>query len=156
MPIVKQTYDKEGTTNFQYTFKEKKNKEWLVFFTQGFISISDVFGITRIKINFPEEDHWVYEKIESTIKYGSFCNCSEIKTKDFKLSVHTREHYIDPDDPEYTSEYEDVGKPEGYLELETKIGYTIISIPYKLALSIMKFMSGSTDLEGVCGVIKLK
>ena len=48
----KQTYDKEGTTNFQYTFKVKRKTEWHVFFTQGFISIRDVFGITKIKINF--------------------------------------------------------------------------------------------------------
>ena len=151
----KQIYDKEGTTHFQYTFKVKRKTEWHVFFAQGFISISDVFGITKIKINFPEEDHWVYEERETTPSNGGYCRGAEIKTKDFTLTVDVRE-YLDYDDPDFNSEFDEAGSPEGYLELDTKIGITTISIPYKFALSIIKFMSGSTDLEGVCGVIKLK
>jgi len=151
----KQTYDKEGTTNFQYTFKVKRKTEWHVFFTQGFISIRDVFGITKIKINFPEEDHWTCLEIDSNPNNGGYSRGTEIKTKDFTLTITVRE-YLDFDDPDCNSEFDEVGIPEGYLELDTKIGHTTISIPYKLALSIMKFMSGSTDLEGVCGLLKLK
>jgi len=40
--------------------------------------------------------------------------------------------------------------------LNTKIGYISILIPYKLALILMKFMAGSTDLEGIYGVHKSK
>ena len=160
---TKQLYDKEGTTNFQFTFvdktplKKRNYKEWHVFFTQGFISIQDYSTQSRIKVNFPEEDHWVYEERESSSSSGSFCKGAEIKTKDFTLTVDVRE-YMDPEDAEFDPEYHEEGSPEGYLELNTKISHITISIPYKLALNLIKFMAGSTDMPYgcVCGIIKSK
>jgi len=159
---TKQVYDKEGTTNFQFTFvdktplKKRNYKEWHVFFTQGFISINDHSGQTHLKVNYPEEDHWVYEERDVTCNSGSFCRGAEIKTKDFTLIVDVRE-YLEPDDPDFDPEYNEEGSPEGYLELNTKISHITISIPYKLALNLMKFMAGSTTkLDGICGVIKSK
>ena len=160
---LKQVYDKEGTTNFQCTFidksglRKKNRPEWHMFFTQGFISIQNYSNQTRIKVNFPEEDHWVYEERETAPRDGSYFRGAEIKTKDFTLTADVRE-YLDAEDPEFDPEYDEEGENEGYLELDTKIGYISISIPYKLALNLIKFMAGSTDLEGegICGVIKSK
>jgi hypothetical protein len=150
--MAKQVYDKEGTTSFQFTFIDKSlaqrkgYKEWHVFFSQGFISISDYSTDTRIKISFPEEDHWVYQEREVEWRGDGLCRGSEIKTCDFNLRVDVRE-YDDSDEE---------GMADGFLELNTKIGYISILIPYKLALILMKFMAGSTDLEGIYGVHKSK
>ena len=154
---TKQVYDKEGTTNFQYTYVEKINKtkinEWNVFFTQGFISISNVYDITKIKINFPEEDHWTYEEREQTATEGCFERGGLIKNSHFTLTVDVRE-YMDDDDDDFDPDYHETGDPEGYIVVQSKTINVTLCIPYKLALSLMKFMSGSTDLDGVCGVIK--
>jgi hypothetical protein len=152
-----QIYDKEGTTNFQYTYVEKIGKkikeEWNVFFTQGFISISNVYNITKIKVNFPEDDHWIYEEREETSTEGCFERGGEIKNNHFTLKVDVRE-YMDINNPVFNPDYHETGDPEGYIVLDNKIITVELPIPYKLALSIMKFMTGSTNLDGVCGVIR--
>jgi hypothetical protein len=156
---TKQLYDSAGTTNFQFTFIDKSAlqrrnyKEWHVFFAQGFISINDISRNMRIKVNFPEEDHWVYEVREPEWRHGGMCHGAEIKTKDFTLTVDVRT-YKDSDDPEFDPEMDMEGENEGYLELDTKIGYVSIMIPYALALILIKFVGGSTALKGICGVHK--
>jgi len=157
---LKQVYDKEGTTSFQFTFidksglRKKNRPEWHVFFAQGFISIQNYSNQTRIKVTFPEEDHWIYEEREAGWNNGGLCRGAEIKTKDFTLTADVREHQ-DSDDPDF-SPHDVGGDNEGYLDLDTKIGHISISIPYKLALNLIKFMAGSTDLEGICGIHKSK
>lgn len=155
---TKQVFDKEGTTNFQYTFIEniskKKKEEWSVFFTQGFIGIMNVYNITSIKINFPEEDHWTYEEREVTLTEGCFERGGLIKNNHFTLTVDVRE-YMDKDNDDFDPEYHEIGEPEGYIVVESKTINLTLCIPYKLALSIIKFISGSTDLEDVVGVIKI-
>jgi hypothetical protein len=157
----KQVYDKDGTTNFQFTFidksslKKKNRPEWHVFFTQGFISIHDCSKDTRIRVNFPEMDHWVYTEREAEFSCGAICTGAEIKTKDFTLTIDVRE-YKDSDDPEFDTECDEEGENMGYLDLDTKIGRINMTIPYKLALNLMKFMAGSTDLVDICGVHKSK
>ena len=64
---------------------------------------------------------------------------------------------MDENDGEFNPDYHEIGENEGYLVLESKTITIQLPIPYKLALSLLKFMSGSTDLNGmvgVCGVIK--
>jgi len=123
--------------NIQFTHVEKKHKEeWNISFTQGFISISNVYNITTIKVDFPEEDHWTYEEIEKTESEDSVERGGLIKNSHFILIVDVRE-YMDIDKSE---------ENEGYLYLESKTITIQLPIPYKLALSLIKFMSGSTDL----------
>jgi hypothetical protein len=121
--------------NIQFTHVEKKHKEeWNISFTQGFISISNVYNITTIKVDFPEEDHWTYEEIEKTESEDSVERGGLIKNSHFILIVDVKE---------YVSE-----ENEGYLYLESKTITIQLPIPYKLALSLIKFMSGSMDLVG--------
>ena len=158
---LKQLYDNYGTTNFQFTFIDKRelrkrhHQEWNVFFTQGFISIHNVSKNTRIRVNFPEEDHWVHEKRESEWRDGGICRGAEIKTNHFTLTADVRE-YIDSDNPEFDPDYHTEGENEGYLELVSKNSTINMEIPYKLATNLIKFMGGSTDLDGVRGVLKFK
>jgi hypothetical protein len=155
--MANQFFDKDGTTKFQFTFVDRnkvtyKKIEWCIFFAQGFILIDNHIG-THIKVNFPEEDHWTYEKREEDANDGGLCHGAEIKNKEFTLTVDVQT-YLQPGDPEYDPEYHEYSEPEGSLELDNKIIKIKISIPYKLAINMIKFMSGSTELSGVCGVIK--
>jgi len=134
--------------NIQFTHVEKKHKEeWNIFFTQGFISISNVYNITTIKVNFPEEDHWTYEEREETFSQGSFERGGLIKNSHFTLTVDVRE-YMNENDGEFDPDYHELGENEGYLVLESKTITIQLPIPYKLALSLLKFMSGSMNLVG--------
>lgn len=143
-----QVYDKDGTTNFQFTFidqsviRKRYRPEWHVQFAQGHISINNYSATTLVKVSFPPGDHWVYEGQEEHLHRGAVCSGSKIETKDFMLTVSVR-RYLDAEE-----------ENECYLELDTKFSSTSMMIPYKLALALMKFMSGSTDLEGVSGVHK--
>jgi len=153
-----QHYDDHGTTRVQYTFIErnmrgKKKGEWCVLFTQGHIKISDVFGITNLRVNFPETDHWTYTEREASVRDGAIEHGAEIKTKDFTLIVDVRT-YLEPDDPEFDSDYHQSGSPEGFIVLETAVSKLTFSIPYGLACSLITFMSGSTALTGVVGLMK--
>ena len=155
-----QVYDTNGTTSFQFTFLDKCD-QWCVFFAQGFISIQDYSTNTRIRVNFPEEDHWTHEEHEADVRDGDHCMSTEIKNKHFTLRVDTRQHKDELDEKESHEEdsdeedsHEEDYYEEGYLELDTKIGITNMTIPCKLALILMKFMAGSTDLKGICGVFK--
>jgi len=153
-----QYYDDHGTTRVQYTFIErnvrgKKKGEWCVLFTQGHIKISDVFGITNLRVNFPETDHWTYTEREASVRSGAIEHGAEIKTKDFTLTVDVRT-YLTPDDPEFDPDYHESGSPEGFLVLETAVSNVTLSIPYGLATSLITFMSGSTALTGVVGLMK--
>ena len=147
-----QVYDKNGTTSFQFTF-EDKCAEWCVFFTQGFISIQDYSTDTRIRVNFPEEDHWTHEEYEPEIRNGGYSRTAEIKNKHFTLRVDACK-YKSVEDGDFDPEYDQDGEDEGCLELDTKIGITNMKIPCKLAFILIKFMAGSTDLKGICGVFK--
>lgn len=152
-----QIFDEQGTTQFQFTFIDKNKKtlkkiEWTIFFAQGYILIENNRGI-RIKINYPEENHWVYEEGDSSYHEGSFCHSAEIKNNEFTLKVDVRE-YLEPGDSDYDPEYDTGEDPEGYLDLDNKTIRISIIIPYKLARNLMKFMTGSTQLDNICGVIK--
>jgi hypothetical protein len=150
-----QTYDQKGTTRVQYTFIErgKKKREWCVLFTQGHIKISDVFGTTNLRVNFPETDHWAYEDREPSVRNGAIEHGAQIKTKHFTLIVDLRT-YLTPDDPEFDPDYHEAGVPEGFIVLETTVSNLTLSIPYGLATSLITLMSGSTALAGVVGLMK--
>ena len=154
-----QVYDTNGTTSFQFTFvdksaiKKRNWKEWHVFFAQGFISIQDHTTNTRIRVNFPEEDHWTHEEYETEVRHGGHCSSAKIKNKHFTFRVDARQHKCEYDE-DFDSEFDEEGEDQGFLELDTKIGITNMAIPCKLALILIKFMDGSTDLEGICGVFK--
>ena len=142
--MTSQVFDTQGTTSFQFTFvdksaiKKRNWKEWNVFFSQGFISIHDYSKETRIKVNFPAEDHWTYEERESEFRSGGITRGAEIKNAHFTFTVDVRE-YIDSDDPAFDPECDEEGENEGWLELETQIGHITIMIPYSWPL----FLSSS-------------
>jgi len=148
--MSKQVYDTDGTTDFAYIYYEyvsKKNKdEWKIEFTQGCINIMNVYNTTRIKINYPIEDHWMYQEIVKTYVNNAFEQGGMIKNNHFILQVEVRE-YMDPNNHEFDPKYHEIGDNEGYIMMESKTINVELSIPYKLALSIMKFMSGSTDVK---------
>jgi hypothetical protein len=71
---------------------------------------------------------------------------AEIKTDTFTLIVDV-------------AEYDEEGEPQGFLEIHTNnsnIQYISLDIPYRVAAGIIKFASGSTDLEGAIHVQKNK
>ena len=133
-----QFFDKKGTTTIQQTFIDKE--EWSVHFAQGFIAIRND-EVTSVKLNYNENTHWTYEEHEANVRNGYFTMGAEIKHKLFTLAVDVSE----------CSESESV---DGFLTLDNKIATVVLPIPYGLALSLIKFMSGSTDLEGVLGLIR--
>lgn len=142
-----QTYDHEGTTRFQYTYIDQGVGEWCVLFAQGHIKISDVFGTTNLRLNFPETDHWTYERREASVdEDGTVDHGAQIKTNDFTLIVDVCE-YLESDDDEPNPNM-------GFIMLETAVTKLRLSIPYGLAKSLITVMSGSTDPAGVVGIMK--
>ena len=137
-----QIYDKAGTTHFQFTYVERKS-EWHVRFSQGSISIKEKFKHKRIKVNFPEADHWTYEQHQSHLCDGVFYRGADIKNRHFTFSVSVHE-YLDPD-----------CRDEGFINLDTETVKTSMAVPYTLALNLMKFMNGSTDLLDVQDIRKI-
>lgn len=146
-----QFFDKENTVSFQCTFVKEKTKyqkeeEWCVFFSQGFISIANVFDVTRLKITYNPDDHWVYKERESEYRDDCCVRSAEIKATSFTLQIDIRE---------YKSKKV---QNEGYLTLfsNLKEGNNVlqIAIPFGLAEALLVFMSGSTDIKDVVGIIK--
>lgn len=151
--MTQQLYDAEGTVRLQYTYLEtndmgEKKKEWCVIFTQGHIHIGDDFGINSININFPQEHHWTYEEQVVTPQNGSYVRRGKIKGTGFTLRACVCE-YKHIDAPDFNPEYDIEGTPESYLDIDSGTIHMTISIPYGLALSLIKLMSGSTNFERV-------
>ena len=142
---MKQVYDFEGTTRFEFTFADKidHNEEWYVKFAQGVILISNRSGDTRINVEFPEEDHWTYTGRFTREEDGDRVYCSfigaEIKNEHFTLAVSL--------DVEEGEPYDD--KAEATLRLNSKGVSVGAFIPSKLGLLLMCFMAGSTNLDGI-------
>lgn len=155
-----QTYDSEGTTDFSCSFMERsgtsrKKTQWMLRFTQGFISIYSSFTGMNISLNFPTKEHWVYSDRESEFKSGATVRGAEIKTSLFQMEVDVRE-YLDPDDPAFDPEFDEEGENSGHLDLYINDQHITMIIPYRVALGIITVASGSTDLEGAIHVRKHK
>jgi hypothetical protein len=138
---MKQVYDADGTTHFEFTFDE-----WYVKFAQGVVSISNCG--TGMKVEFPEEEHWTYTGRFTREEDGDRVYCSfigaEIKNNHFRLAVSLGVEEGEP--------YDD--KAEATLQLEAKGVSVDLFIPGKLGLRLMCFMAGSTKLDGISNVFK--
>ena len=141
---MKQVYDTEGTTHFEFTFET----EWDVKFAQGVVSISNRSIGTLINVEFPEEEHWTYEGHYRSEEDGDRMYCSfigaKIQNNHFRLAVSL--------DVEEGEPYDD--KAEALLRLNTKGVRVEVFIPGKLGLRLMCFMAGSTNLDGISNVYK--
>jgi len=140
--------EKEGITSFQYYFVEneksgKSAEQWGIFFSTTQISIEDFAKKTKICMKFVEGEKTEYRDLDIIEGTYTLCKGGEIAASKFTLSVYV--HYFK--NPENQP-------PQGTLDLVTNSTTTSIDLPYKLALNIIKFMSGSTDVEGVCYVRK--
>ena len=140
--------EKEGITSFQYYFVEneksgKNATQWGIFFSTTQISIEDFAKKTKICMKFVEGEKWKYKELDNIETTFTRCKGAEITATNFTLSVYVHEFKKPANHP-----------PEGTLDLVMNSTTTSISLPYKLALNIMKFMSGSRDVEGVCYVRK--
>ena len=160
MYIPKQTYDADGTTDFSCSFMERtgtsrRKTQWMIRFTQGFISIHSVQTGLDIRLNFPEKEHWVYEEREAEFRSGAVTRGAELKTSLFTLWADVRE-YMDPNDPAFDPEYDEEGESTGHLDLMINDQHITLEIPYRVALGLLTLISGSTDLEGAILVRKHK
>ena len=140
--------EKEGITSFQYYFVEneksgKNATQWGIFFSTTQISIEDFARKTKICMKFVEGEKTEYRDLDVIEGTYTLCKGGEIMARNFTLSVYV--HYFK--NPENQA-------PQGTLDLVTNSTTTSIDLPYKLALNIIKFMSGSTEVEGVCYVRK--
>jgi hypothetical protein len=156
----KQTYDAEGTTDFSCSFLERvlplrKKTQWMLRFTQGFISIYSPYTGLNIALNFPAKEHWVYTDRESEFRSGATVRGAEIKTSLFTLWADVRE-YLDPEDPAFDPEYDEEGENSGHLDLDINGQHITVDLPYRVALGIITLAAGSTDLEGAMHVRKHK
>jgi hypothetical protein len=126
---------------FQHYFVDnvsKKVSQWHVEFGIGRIDIQDCCGQMKFSVKFPGELFWTFMKLPTI--YGDYSTCSgaEITTKHITMSVYVHE-FKNPDTP-----------CEGTLDIVTDITTNSISIPYRLALNMIAFMGGSTNLESPC------
>lgn len=158
MEVKKQLYDAEGTTHYHCSMIVKEgisSQQWMLQFAQGYISIYSPSTGLHIRLNYLREEHWTYEYNEPMWRDGAIQRGAILKTSAFTLQADVRE-YMDPNDPEFDPEIDEQGENQGYLELYSNSITTSIHVPYKVALGIMKFASGSTDLDGARNVIKYK
>jgi len=158
MATQKQVYDAEGTTHYHCSMIVKEgnsSQQWMLQFAQGYISIYSASTGLHIRLNYPREEHWTYEYEYPAYRDGAIQRGAILKTSNFTLQADVRE-YLDPKDPDFDPENDDTGDPQGYLTLSSNNMTNSMHIPYKVALAIMKFASGSTDLDGARNVIKYK
>jgi len=159
-----QYYDEDKTIDYSCSFiepskyKKSKKNQWMLRFTQGFISIYSPDTHINIYLNFPAEEHWIYTEIESHYRSGAIISGAEIKTKAFTLEIFVTE-YVSEDDPAFDPEYDIGGEPEGFFRMyvnnpdQPQISF---DIPYRVATGIIKLASGSTELDGAIHVQKNK
>ena len=144
--MTKQTYDIDGSTYFSCSFMED-GEEWDLKFSQGFIRILAPYKAIIIEFNYPEEEHWTYTLNKRTVRDGVVTQGAKIQTSAFTLSVETMENIFSEN-----VGYSYTGDSKGYLDAYMSCGvnshHTCIPIPYLVAAGIMRFMSGSTTLDG--------
>lgn len=159
-----QIFDSDGTIDYSCSFLEKtpnsrskRRHQWLLRFSQGFMSIYSPFTGLNVSLNFSPDDHWVYSLRESEYKCGAISRGAEIRHTKFVLVVDVRE-YLTPDDPEFDPEYDEEGINAGYLDLmfEENELQVCCEIPYLVALGIITIASGSTDIEGAFNIRKIR
>lgn len=148
MEPKKQVYDAEGTTHFSFTLKVVENgktKQWMLHFSQGFMSIFCPSTGLHFRMTFPYEEHWQYEYTQGVLRHGAVERGAIMRTSKFVLKADVRE-YIDPYDISPHDEDNIPGEHEGHLDLRSDSMAISVEIPYKVALAIMIFASGSTDI----------
>jgi hypothetical protein len=144
----KQVYDKDGTTFYYCAIFSTEGgglHQWLLKFDQGLISIYSTASDLNIALTYPMEEHWVYEEIKPYESDGTRIRGAKFKTNSFTLSIDVSEFAKSTGPQEHS---------QGNLELESGGISVTARIPYNIALNIIKFASGSTDLDGTAYVIK--
>ena len=127
--------------------------QWTLQFQQGLIRICCISKGPYFRIKYPEDDHWTYKEKEPYWPEGAIQRGVNIKNSKFSLDIDVRE-YMSADDPDFDPNHDETGEPEGFMELDAG-GHTVsVTIPYKVAIAIMKFVSGSTDTDGISYVRK--
>jgi len=147
-----QVFDKQGTTEFGFTFTNFAGIGWKALFMQGLVLIQDLSNSTMFKVQYPKDKHWTYTKAELSFCEGSICKGGIISNEHFTLSVDVPEEPINSEfDPEFYETHD-----KGYLCLNIGTASTSIDIPSRFAHNLIKFMEGSTDLDNVIDVHKSK
>jgi hypothetical protein len=139
MATRNQVYDAEGTTHFSFTLttnEEGMIQQWMLHFAQGFISIYCPSTGLHIRINFPNEEHWKSEYKVPVLRDGAVQRSIIMKASTFVLQANVKE-YMDPQSIQH----------QATLDLSSGSMATTVHIPYKVALAIMKFALGSTDID---------
>jgi hypothetical protein len=145
--MPKQVYDANGTIFYSCSLIAE-DRQWMLQFEQGTISISGPSIGLYYHIHYPEEEHWTFEYIEPNWNDSSLIEGAIIKNSKFILEIATRKYY-NPD-PSGSDE----PNISGHLELYAGAHNIAMTIPEKVARAIMKFVSGSTDLDDATYVIR--
>lgn len=151
--MAKQIYDAEGTTYYASTLivnERGRSKLWMMVFAQGMINIVGTATGLSFLINYPKEEHWEYQCLEKVRQDRNNKRGVKIENTKFTLEIWVTEPYTQ-EDPEFGT---GCSVPDG--ELVLKVGWQCMSsnIPYTFALALMKFASGSTDIEGATYITK--
>lgn len=151
--MAKQIYDADGTTFYSCSVmvaEDGKAKRWTMAFTQGEIGIFGTSTGLTFRMTYPKDEHWVYECLEPIRQDMNKKRGGQIKNSKFSLEIWITEPYTE-EEAEFVSDY---SLPDGELIL-TVGGQTMSSnIPYTFAVALMKFASGSTDIEGATRITK--
>jgi hypothetical protein len=151
--MAKQTYDAEGTIFYSFSLivdEQGKSKRWMMIFTQGMVSIVGCSTGLSFVMNYPKEEHWEYQCLEKVRQDRNTKRGAKIENSKFTLEIWVSEPFTE-DDPDFGT---GCSVPDG--ELVMKVGEQSMSsyIPYTVALALIKFTGGSTDIEGATYVTK--